>query len=221
MSSEPTTYQSVETQRDLWPKSVDFSTNPAKLYSYGWGDPYTHEAVNAAGDILGNYWKILKGLLLPNVSGKRALDLGCFDGKWTYFMEQAASIICVDLDDTGFRAMQKRLVNYPPMMFYKTAGDELAGIPDQSVDFIFSIDSLVRSEVPIIEKYIAEFARIISPDGKICVHLPEQSQPLSHKLGFTQIDSEMITNFCIASGLADFRIERNIINHGILLLKGL
>lgn len=210
-------YRSVNEQKHLWPKIVN--AHQGNLYSYNWGDPTSSEARNIQGELLGDYKKILECYLLPNIKDKTVLDLGCFDGKWTRWMVSASKIVCVDLAPDGFDKFSKDL-EHNDVIFYQTSGCELSGIKSESVDFIFSLDSLVRSEIGIIESYIFEFKRILSADGKMCVHFPLSTQHLSWEHGFTQVDQFQIADMCLRAGLKA-KIDFTTINHGILLTVGL
>ena len=211
-------YDSVDRQKTQWPNMVGAEVN-GDLYSYGWGDPESSEAKNIPGHILGNYKKIKDEYLIPNIEGKTILDIGSFDGKWTNFMGGAKRVICGDLDQKGFDLTKRRL-GWDSLEFYLCEGDNLNGIEDKSIDFVFSMDSLVRSERDLINKYIYEIKRVLAPGGKVCFHLPAQDQHLSWELGFTQIGSQDIINICGEHNLGPCSIDKETINHGILLLIG-
>ena len=56
------------------------------------------------------------------------------------------------------------------MRFYRNEGDSLAGIADNSVDFIFSFDSLVHVQRQTIETYLSQFAAKLNPNGLGFIH---------------------------------------------------
>jgi ubiquinone/menaquinone biosynthesis C-methylase UbiE len=43
-------------------------------------------------------------------------------------------------------------------------------IPDHSVDFVFSFDSLVHANIDVIQAYIEQFSRILKPNGAGFLH---------------------------------------------------
>ncbi|HYE67600.1 MAG TPA: methyltransferase domain-containing protein [Anaerovoracaceae bacterium] len=212
-------YNSVNYQRDMWIKCLE-NHHGDQLYGYEWGDPLSTEARNKPGQILGNYRRILNDYLLPNIVGKKVVDIGCLGGKWVYFMKEAASIICVDLNERAFDHIKAKLPDYP-LSFYKTSGDDLTGIPGATVDFVLSMDSLVRSETTIIHCYMHELKRVLKDTGKACLHLPCQDQHLSWELGFTPLSKAQIESMANSAGLVNFRIDTETVNHGILLLVNL
>jgi len=111
-------------------------------------------------------------LLLPYIDGLTVLELGCLDGKWSqYIVPRAGRSVLVDLDERMKVLLRKRL-GTDQFEFYQTSGSELSGIQDNSVDFVFSMDTLVRVRKPLIRRYFREFARVLGSDGKAVVHLP-------------------------------------------------
>ena len=51
------------------------------------------------------------------------------------------------------------------MSYHVNDGRSLSMLPDRSVDFAFSFDSLVHAELPVIESYLRELARVLSRNG--------------------------------------------------------
>ena len=139
------------------------------------------------------------------------LDLGSLSGKWTQLLSKySKEVICVDVFDYGFGVIRERHKNIDcKLSFYLTSGDELKGIVDGSVDFVFSIDS-INKDLPVgtYERYFKEFARVLSPRGFALVHLPPQDRKLFNLeklckvscLALMKIDSLELTKgevFCL------------------------
>lgn len=216
--SERKTFESIERQKDVWTEGL--IEHPG-IGSYGaeWGDIYSTSARNKRGDILGNYHHILNELLIPNINDKHVVDLGCLDGKWVIPMTwYAKKITAVDIITAGF----EKISGWPgfrreQIVFYRTQGYELHGIITGSVDYIFCMDVFARTEPEVIELYMEEFKRVLSPQGKACIHLPCQIKQLSHELGFTPLSVEWISA-TTKKHFENFIIDYQTINHGILLL---
>jgi SAM-dependent methyltransferase len=49
-------------------------------------------------------------------------------------------------------------------------GKSLDMIPDESVDFLFSFDSLVHADADATDAYLAQFKRILKPEGTVFLH---------------------------------------------------
>lgn len=222
---ELSAFKSVNEQQHIWSKRLQNGSLLDFAGAFEWGGVNDSEAKNKSGSVLGDYRKIKTEYLLPNIQGKTVIDLGCYSGKWTEQMLTAKKVIAVDITVHSFEYIKTMIAEsfngMPEFEFYKTKGDELSGIPDQSVDFIFSMDSLVRSEKQILEAYIKEFKRVLKPDGKTCVHFPCEEQHLSWELGFTQFNREQLHTMVQDAGFTNYRLDYETIKHGILLLINL
>ncbi|MCX6168365.1 MAG: methyltransferase domain-containing protein [Ignavibacteriales bacterium] len=199
-------FQKKWTKRTLKRNSLD--------YSYIWGNPEKNE------DTFGNYLKIKDDFLLPNIKDKVVLELGCLDGKWSqYIMPHSREAILVDLDKSIIPLLDKRLKN-KNYIFYETKGFELKGIANKSVDFIFSMDTLVRVKKKYIKKYFIEFERIMNNNGKILVHLPCNESRISRDRGFTNLSEQEIMSILKRAGFKNILLDYDTIVHGVLVLAG-
>lgn len=181
-----------------------------EIYGYSWGDPERED------DPLGNYLKIKDEFIVPNIKGNVVLEIGSLDGKWTQYCLEAKEIICVDLHEGGFSRLHKRWPD-APIRTYLTKGDELKGIKDNSVDFLFTLDSLMRADKGVILSYMEEAQRVIKPSGTMCFHLPCNSQPDSVRRGFTSLSLEEIEEYCRLVDITHYSIDFSTVQHGILL----
>lgn len=207
----------LEAEKRRWRKEIlEYSFQELQLFGYGWGDPTEAETREPNGKVLGNYLKIRNEYLIPEIGERAVMEIGSGGGKWTQYMLQAHQIICVDLIDEFFDYIRAHLP-CANITFYRTSGNELAGVQDQSVDFIFSMDSLVRTPRHIIVDYFKEFARVLRPGGKMCLHLPCNDIPGSVERRFLDLSRDEIKTLCISNGLASFEIDDRTIAHGILL----
>jgi len=180
------------------------------IYGYSWGDP------NREDDPLGNYLKIKNEFITPNINNNVVLEIGSLDGKWTQFCLEAKEIICVDLHEGGFSRLLERWPD-APIKTYLTEGDELKGIEDNSVDFVFSLDSLMRADKGIILSYMEETQRVLNETGKMCIHLPCDNQVGSVKRGFTSLTLEEIDDYCRLVDIKNYSLDFSTTNHGIFL----
>src|SRR4029077_1318302 len=56
------------------------------------------------------------------------------------------------------------------LAFYVNDGSSLDVVPDGSVDFVFSFDSLVHAEKDVIERYIQQLSKKLKLDGVGFIH---------------------------------------------------
>lgn len=165
--------------------------------------------------ILGDY-AFIKEYMQKNIIDKTVIDLGSLTGIWTARMLDAKKIWCVDLNETGFKFIQKKM-DTSKISFYKTKGDELLGIPDNSVDFIFSMDTLVRAPKSAIEAYFSEFNRVLKEGGKTIIHLPCTIKLSSNSRGFTRLSLQFILDMCKNNNF-NTTINFSVITHGVLVM---
>ena len=125
------------------------------------------------------------------------INLGSFTGKWTgHLIPYAKQIICVDIIDDGFWYVQERYKHEDcEFKFYLTQGDELEHIESNSIDFIFSADSLTRTPKNILQKYFIEFSRVTKRSSLLYIHL---STPDDYK-NMIEYSIEEVQNLCYAN----------------------
>lgn len=105
------------------------------------------------------------------------IDYGSYAGKWTReLMDISSKVICVDLHKESKKCIEKRHADYCKnskcsLEYYVTNGDELFSIDSGSVDFIFSMDSLVRAPSKVLQNLSSEFYRVLKPGGFCLINL--------------------------------------------------
>ncbi|MBV8847801.1 MAG: class I SAM-dependent methyltransferase [Bryobacterales bacterium] len=92
-------------------------------------------------------------------------------GRWTQFLKtQCESMIAVDISEKCVEHCRMRFASERHLKFYVNDGISLSSIPDNSVDFVFSFDSLVHAEKEVIAAYLVQLERKLSPDGVGFIH---------------------------------------------------
>ena len=198
-------------QKSHWKNELaQYDWNSAKLFGYDWGDP------EDSNDRWGNYLEIKKKLLRNIRPTATVLEIGSLGGKWTQYILHARHIICVDINELGFEYIKKKLP-HENITFYLTGGDELHGVEDGTVDFVFSLDTLVRVPKTFTKRYFGEIYRVLKPGGKMLLHLPCTQKLVSRAKGFTRLSLEQIEQYCKEYNFKDIVIDKEIIIHGIIL----
>lgn len=218
-----TEFFSIKSQAEDWKKSMDefYSAHTDGVYGYEYGDPCSEETITTVNSFnLGNYNTIRTKYLLPFIKEKNVLEIGCGGGKWTNLMTDANSVIAVDIFPSSHSYIHK--LNNNKIQFYLNNGHDLKAIKNKSIDYVFSVDALVKSEKEIIKNYIFEISRVLTIGGKFCIHLPCDIKNLSCNLNFTRLKVKEIKEYCNYANITTdkFHIETATITHGILLLFG-
>jgi SAM-dependent methyltransferase len=100
-----------------------------------------------------------------------ALEIGPGFGRWTeYLRRYCGHLILVDLSDRCIESCRRRFAADSRIQYLVNDGASLEGVPDESIDFIFSFDSLVHAEADAIGAYVGQAARILKPSGVGFIH---------------------------------------------------
>lgn len=99
------------------------------------------------------------------------LELGPGHGRWTsYLKELCDELILVDVSESCIAECQRRFAADANITYHVNDGVSLSAVPDGSVDFAFSFDSLVHAEADVLDSYARELARVLKPDGVGFIH---------------------------------------------------
>lgn len=150
-------------------------------FSFGWGK------IDQYNEGLGDYRIVLNKIISMSESFDSVLEIGCLDGKWSeVLIDKYDEVHLIDLNDKLLYILEQKFgTNFK---FYTTKGNELKQLHDDSIELIFSMDSLIR--VPnkkYILDYFYEFKRVLKIQGEVYVHLPCNSKNISVNKNFTDI----------------------------------
>jgi ubiquinone/menaquinone biosynthesis C-methylase UbiE len=92
-------------------------------------------------------------------------------GRWTHYLKDYCEHLCVvDRAERQIEACRQRFAGDSRLSYHVNDGRSLKMIPDGSIDFIFSFDSLVHVRREIIETYVRQFAAKLKRDGMGFIH---------------------------------------------------
>jgi SAM-dependent methyltransferase len=149
--------------------SVDFNKN-------WWGKDY---AWPESGDEWSAPWGGAEaqwyGSLFPRIHrylpAGEVVEIACGFGRWTQFLkDHSGHLTGVDISKVCVDACTERFKDEPNVDFVENDGTTFPGIADKSVDFIFSFDSLVHADQGTLTGYMAEFRRVLKPEGVAFIH---------------------------------------------------
>jgi 2-polyprenyl-3-methyl-5-hydroxy-6-metoxy-1,4-benzoquinol methylase len=117
------------------------------------------------------------------VEAETILEIAPGFGRWTnYLKEHCDHFIGVDLAESCIEFCRKRFASESHMAFHVNDGKSLQMIQDNSIDFVFSFDSLVHAESDVLRIYLNQLAKKLKPNGVGFIHhsnLGEYQQILS------------------------------------------
>ena len=92
-------------------------------------------------------------------------------GRWTHYLKDyCRELMVVDVSPRCIEACRQRFAANSHISYHVNDGKSLSMIPDGSIDFAFSFDSLVHVEAEAMDAYLGELARKLKPDGVGFIH---------------------------------------------------
>ena len=115
------------------------------------------------------------GVLLPRihrfVPTGTILEIACGFGRWTHYLRQLSDrIVAIDLSQECIDACSKRFEDCSDVELHANDGRSLDMVTDQSIDLVFSFDSLVHVDAESLGAYISQLPRVLTPDGVAFLH---------------------------------------------------
>lgn len=115
------------------------------------------------------------GAILPRIQrflpAKTICEIGPGFGRWTHYLKDHCDrLVGIDLAEKCVAACKKRFDGDPRLSFHVNDGRSLAAIPDGSIDFVFSFDTLVHAESDVVEVYLKELRQKLVPGGSGFIH---------------------------------------------------
>ncbi len=99
------------------------------------------------------------------------LEIGPGFGRWTQYLRHLCRrLILIDLAERCISACRERFAGDAHIEYITNDGASLEMVPDHSVDFIFSFDSLVHAEADAVAAYLAQAARKLKRGGAGFIH---------------------------------------------------
>ena len=164
---------------------------PKELYGLQWGDP---EIAAPLGFIRDRY-------VLPYVKPDRvAVEIGPGGGRWTRYLLGCGQLYVVDYHPELLNELRKTF-NKPIMQFIKNNGSDFPGIPENSVDFIFSFACFVHLDADLIEAYLKNMKSILKPGGNVVIHYSDKTKIMAQiNPGFSENTPERMRSMVSAAG---------------------
>ena len=148
----------IEQNRDRWNKTYDWE---------GAGDEWSVDF----GGTEALWYFIVYPRIHRFVPARTILEIAPGFGRWTQFLKaECESLHAVDVSQKCIDHCATRFASEAHLQFHVNDGTSLAMIPDNSIDFVFSFDSLVHVEKEVMQAYVSQLARKLSADGIGFIH---------------------------------------------------
>lgn len=216
-----------------WAQDLERYRSRGVVRHYGdqWGDPeldgigYVLRKLRHGRRIPGNLARVRRRFLEPYVTSDSAvLEIGGGGGRWTHYLLRAREVTVVDLNADFFAYIRERFPDAgEKLRFYETSGYELAGVADDSIDFVFTFGTFVHIDPEGIDAYLGEIGRVLRPGAPATVHYADRTkkffegQPADHA-GFSDMSAEKLEAMATRHGLEVVEHDRKSLNHSNVAL---
>jgi hypothetical protein len=115
------------------------------------------------------------GALFPRIQAfvpaGQILEIAPGFGRWTNFLRGLCEqLVVVDMAENCINACRERFARDSHITYHVNDGKSLAMIPDESIDFVFSFDSLVHVEADVLDTYLRQLGAKLRPNGVGFIH---------------------------------------------------
>jgi len=156
---------STESMRRDWD---DRARKDAFFYIASWRQDWDENAFFQSGEE--DYQRLVANVLSErefSPTGKSMLELGCGAGRMTRsFASRFQSVLAFDISSEMLSRAKALQPDAENISWVLANGADLAGVPSNSVDFVFSY--LVLQHLPkeeLVQKYISEMLRVLATGG--------------------------------------------------------
>ena len=119
-------------------------------------------------------WKqaLIDEVLLPHVPASSAvLEIGAGGGRWSEVLRtRARELTLVDVTPHVLEVLGERFGGDPRVRLVLSHGADLPGVPDRSIDVVWSFDVFVHVAPLDQAAYLTEIARVLVPGGRAVIH---------------------------------------------------
>lgn len=149
---------SVETNKAVWSSGYAWPQQGDE-WSAPWGSATTQ-------------WRsVILPRIAPFIPTGNVLEIAPGYGRWTQFLlPEAQHLTVVDLSESCIEACKVRFAEATNVSYHLNDGKSLAMVDEESIDFVFSFDSLVHADIDVLWAYLMELNKKLSSDGVAFLH---------------------------------------------------
>jgi len=131
------------------------------------------------GDEWSSFWGgteyVWWGTIFPRIQAfvpvESILEIGPGFGRCTQYLQNFChKLVVVDLAERCITGCRERLTASSHISYFVNDGKSLAMIAENSIDFVFSWDSLVHAESDVLWAYLVQLAAKLKPEGVGFIH---------------------------------------------------
>jgi SAM-dependent methyltransferase len=145
------------------------------------------------------------------------LEIAPGHGRWAaYLSAECERYVGVDYSETCVDFCRKRFAGNPGVQFFSNDGKTLDMVPDASVDFVFSFDSLVHVDWSVLTGYIDECLRVMKSGAAAMLHHSNaKCAPENYHFRANDVSAKEIAEYIQSRHACDIRQEIVDWNHNL------
>jgi len=178
------------------------------IYGLEWGDPEKEPRLAS----------VKRRFIDPYVSSDATvLEIGPGGGRWTRYMLSAKKLYAVDYHQELLNELRKTY-DRPNMVFIKNNGTDFPGVPDGSIDFLFTFGVFVHLDIEIIDQYLDNMRRILKPEAVAVIQYSDKNKPAAQSnKGFSENRPEVMVPLVEGKGYQILEDERELMWHSSIV----
>ena len=150
----PSHQQNYET----WNNAYDWSRYQGEEWSARWG-----------GADMQWYWDLLPRIQ-QHLPAETILVIGPGYGRWAkYLLDHCERMVMVDISEKCLDACRVRF-GEDRLSYHVGPGDSVDFLEDESIDFVFSFETLTYAEIDALSHYLRGLSKKLKPEGTGFVH---------------------------------------------------
>lgn len=161
------------------------------LYGFEWGDPDGCPPLAHVRD------HFVKARVRPD---QAALEIGPGGGRWTRYLLGFRELYVVDYHAPLLDELRRNF-RQPHLRYIHNTGTDFPGVPDGSIDFLFSFGVFVHLDRDLIQAYLRHMRRVLKPGALAVLQYADQTKLLARQNpGFSDNDPARMRALVLGEG---------------------
>lgn len=182
-----------------------------QIYGIEWGDPDKRATLRY----------VKEHFLLPYLNpDQTVVEIGVGGGRWTRYMVEVQQLYAVDFHQ---EILDELKLNFtlPNVTFVKNNGTDFPGVPESSVDYLFSFGTFVHLDVEIIDAYLGNMKTILKPNAIAVIQYSDKTKPIAAtKPDFADNNEEIMRGLVEKHGFTVYEEENRTLAHSNVMRFG-
>jgi hypothetical protein len=176
--------------RRIW-QGIKWAFSDKQLYGLEWGDPDAFAPLRFIRD------RYVQPYVHADQDG---VEIGPGGGRWTRYLLGFRTLYVVDYHQELLDELQ-RSFNRPTMRFIRNNGMDFPGVPERSIDFLFSFGVFVHLDANLIEGYLKNMKPLLKPGANVVLQYSDKTKIMAQlNAGFADNSPERMRRMVTEAG---------------------